>query len=77
MDLATLRDTYKTRRREIERRQRQELASELAPLQSLIEDEVVQMYVSGESISAICRAYGTSARITIYDILKEHGVYER
>lgn len=40
-----------------------------------LEEAVVKAYQEGASISALTRAYRTSARQVIIGILKEHGVY--
>ena len=40
-----------------------------------LENAVVNAYLEGASVSALTRAYRTSARSAIIGILKEHGVY--
>lgn len=75
--LTAARSEYNATRENLMEEHRQELKTYLAPLQDEVEGAVVEMYAQGASISAICREYGTTARATITDILRKHGVYKK
>lgn len=49
---------------------------EMRDLTVAVEAAVVRAYADGMSISQLCREYGTSARVTVTDVLKAHGVYK-
>lgn len=59
-----------------EARIREEAAARKKPLQDAVCAAVVEAYQNGVSISRIAREYGTTARKTIIQILKDAGVYQ-
>lgn len=69
-------DTHSTLVRLTELRQEvRHLQDQIKTIHMDVDRAVVAAYTQGASVSAICRAYDTSARQTIIGILRGAGVY--
>lgn len=68
--------TQITQAREAYKSLESEYQAKLATLQQTVDEAVIDAYLTGDSISQICREYGTSARATIITILRIAGVYQ-
>lgn len=75
MSIETERAAYTAAAEAVKADYRERLERDLTELREPLEAAVVEAYKAGTSIAAICRAYGTSARVTITDILTKHDVY--
>ena len=75
MRISTLKAEYDTKVVTLKAKYKALMEEELEPARADLEAAVVEAYVAGKPIAAICREYGTSARITITNILTNAGVY--
>ena len=76
MSIKSARDAYREAQPGAREDAERLFTERMEPYRQALDEEVVQEYGCGASISQLCREYGTTARTTITDILKAHGVYE-
>lgn len=77
MTIETEKTAYTSAAEALKADYRERLELDMAELREPLEAAVVTAYKEGTSIAAICRAYGTSSRNTIIDILRKHDAYTK